>query len=202
MAENYIDVYHLSHLHSSTLNMYNHRKAKYGFVGDHYMFWEPLSKKYLDNLDNLIPFKRIKEMTDEYVGAYVPWLFPNIGLAENEASWSTFVSIPLAPDKTKVIVRTKMEEMSNWEYLKQGFKSYSSWHGIMGNKTKYGGTPNEKSEDPMEWNDFMEEDVYVCEQLQKSLKNPLFSIAATAEHRESPIRDFQKIIKKWMELDN
>ena len=129
----------------------------------------------------------------------MPWLFPNIGLAENEATWSTFVAIPLAPDKTKVIVRTKMESMTNWEYAKQGMKSYSSWHGIMGNETKYGGAPDENSEDPMDWNDFMEEDVYVCEQQQKSLNNPLFNVTATAKHGESTVRDFQSIIKRWME---
>ena len=121
-------------------------------------------------------------MTDEYLGAYVPWLFPNLGLSEGEGTWNIFHTIPLAPDKTKVIVRTKMEEISNWEYYKQGAKSYASWHGIMGNETKYGGEPDENSEDPMDWNDFMEEDVYVCEQQQKSLKNPLFSISATAKH--------------------
>lgn len=198
VAENYIDVYHLSHLHSNTLQMYDHANAKYAFVGDHYLFWEPLAPKYLDNLDQLIPFKRIKEMTDEYLGAFVPWLFPNLGLSENEASWSIFHIIPLAPDKTKVIVRTKLEEMTNWEYTKQSMKSYSSWHGIMGNTTKYGKTPDENSDDPMEWNDFMEEDVYVCEQQQKSLRNPLFNITATAKEGESTIRDFQTIVKNWM----
>jgi len=199
VAENYIDVYHLSHLHSNTLQMYDHAKAKFGFVGDHYMFWEPLVKEYFDNLDKLIPTKRIKEMTDEYVGAYVPWLFPNLGLSENEGSWSTFHVIPLAPDKTKVVVRTKFEEITNWEYTKQTMKSYSSWHGIMENKTKYGNTPDKNSIDPMDWNDFMEEDVYVCEQQQKSLSNPLFNITATAKYGESTIRDFQSIIKRWME---
>jgi len=199
VAENYIDVYHLSHLHSNTLQMYDHAKAKYGFVGDHYMFWEPLSKEYRDNLDKLIPYKRIKEMTDEYLGAYVPWLFPNLGLSEGEGTWNVFHTIPLAPDKTKVIVRTKMEEITNWEYYKQGAKSYASWHGIMGNKTKYGGEPDENSQDPMAWNDFMEEDVYVCEQQQKSLKNPLLNISATAKYGESTVRNFQNIIKQWME---
>ncbi len=198
VAENYIDVYHLSHLHSNTLQMYDHAKAKYGFVGDHYMFWEPLESKYKENLDNLIPFKRIQEMTDDYIGAFVPWLFPNIGLAENETTWSTFVAIPLAPDKTKVIVRTKMEPMSNWEFTKQSMKSYASWKGIMGNKTKYGNEPNPDSDDPMEWNDFMEEDVYVCEQQQKSLINPLFNVAATAKYGESTVRKFQEIVGRWV----
>ncbi|BDS15307.1 aromatic ring-hydroxylating oxygenase subunit alpha [Aureispira anguillae] len=196
VVENYIDVYHLAHLHSHTLNMYDHSKAKFGFVGDHYMFWEPLAKAYFDHLDELIPFKRIQEMTDEYIGAYVPWLFPSVGLAEGESSWSIFQVIPLAADRTKVIVRSKMEEMSDWEYYKQGEKSKKNWKRILGLSTKYESTdPN----DPMASGDFMEEDIYVCEQQQKSLKNPLLSVMHTAQNGESTIRDFQKIVQKWMQ---
>lgn len=196
VVENYIDVYHLSHLHSNTLQMYDHAKAEYGFVGDHYMFWEPLEKKYAENLDDLIPFKRISEMTDEYIGAYVPWLFPSLGLAESEASWSTFLVVPLAPNKTKVIVRTKMEEMTDYEYMKQSEKSDRSWTRIMGEGTKYG---NWDEDDPMASGDFMVEDIYACEQQQKSLSNPLFSVVATAKNQESTVRGFQAIVKRWME---
>jgi len=200
VAENYIDVYHLAHLHSNTLQMYDHANARYGFVGDHYMFWEPLSKDYQDNLDKMIPYKRIEEMTDEYIGAFVPWLFPNIGLSENEASWSTFIAIPLAPDKTKVIVRSKLEPMTDWEYGKQSAKSAYAWSKIKSATiTKYGSNPDTSSSDPMEWNDFMEEDVYACEQQQKSLRNPLFNVTTTAKYGESTIREFQSIIKRWMD---
>jgi len=198
VAENYIDVYHLAHLHSNTLQMYDHAKAQYDFVGNHYMFWEPLVEKYRENLDSLIPFKKIAEMTDEYLGAYVPWLFPNLGLSEGEGSWNIFHAIPLAPDKTKVIVRSKLEPMTDWEYTKQQAKSTMSWNGIMGGKTKYGDKPDENSTDPMDWNDFMEEDVYVCEQQQKSLNNPLFVVQYTAKYGESTVREFQTIIKNWM----
>ena len=85
--------------------------------------------------------------------------------------------------------------MSDWEYYKQGMKSYSSWHGIMGGNTKYS---NSDPDDPMASGDFMAEDIYACEQQQESLKNPLFSVGATAKHGESTIRDFQGIVKRWM----
>jgi Rieske 2Fe-2S family protein len=200
VAENFMDVYHLSHLHSNTLQMYNHANAKYHWEGNHYMFYEPLSSDYFKNLDQLLPAKRIKEMSDEVIGAYVPWLFPNFGLSETEAMWSTFHAIPLAPDKTKVIVRSKFEETSNWEYVKQSTKSYMGWSNIRSmNTTKYGKAPDKNSNDPMEWNDVMEEDAYVCEAQQKALNNPLFSVGATAQHGESTIRMFQSIVKRWME---
>lgn len=199
VAENYMDVYHLSHLHSNTLHMYNHAKADYGFVGKHYQFKEPLKKKYKENLNELSPFKIIKEMENDSNGAYVPLLFPNLGLGETEASWSTFQIIPLAPDKTKVIVRTKLEEMSHWEYTKQSIKSYNAWSKIMGSTTKYGNTDKN---DPMASGDFMEEDKFACEQQQKSLATPLFTIETTALHKESMIVDFQKIIAEYMKSND
>lgn len=195
VVENYIDVYHLAHLHSHTLDMYDHAKAEYGFVGNHYLFWEPLAKHYFENLEKVIPNKRIKEMTDEYIGAYVPWLFPSVGLSETESSWSTFQVIPLAPDKTKVIVRSKIEETSSWEYSKQGLRLYSNWDKIMGRGKKY---DSNVKDDPMTSGDFMAEDIFACEQQQKSLSNPLFSVVATAKHEESTVTGFQTIIQKWM----
>ncbi|MEM8886743.1 MAG: aromatic ring-hydroxylating dioxygenase subunit alpha [Bacteroidota bacterium] len=198
VVENYIDVYHLAHLHSNTLQMYDHAKAEFGFVNDHYMFWEPLVKKYQDNLDKLIPYKRIAEMTDEYLGAYVPWLFPSLGLSETESTWSIFHVIPLAPDLTKVILRSKLEPMTDWEYMKVGMKSGEAWKKIMGMDTKY---KSDDPNDPMASGDFMEEDIFACEQQQKSLTNPLFSIAASARHGESSIRSFQQIIAKWMNVE-
>ena len=196
VVENYIDVYHLSHLHSNTLNMYDHSKAEFGFVGDHYLFWEPPVKKYAENLDKLIQSKRIAEVTDEHLGTWVPWLFPSVGLAEAEATWSTFNVIPLAPDKTKVIVRSKLEEMSDWEYQRISSRNGANWVKIMGGDTKYG---NYDADDPMASGDFMEEDIYACEQQQKSLKNPLFNVTYTAQHGESTIREFQRVVKRWME---
>lgn len=196
VAENYMDVYHLAHLHSNTLQMYDHANAQYGFVGDHYLFWEPLAKKYLDNLDKLIPYKRIAEMTDEYLGAYVPLLFPNLGLSESESTWNIFHIIPISPNETKVVVRTKMEPMTNWEYSKQSMKSYASWHGIMGGETKYG---NDDPNDPMASGDFMAEDIYACEQQHKNLKNPLYEVKHTAKFGESTVRTFQGIVERWVE---
>jgi phenylpropionate dioxygenase-like ring-hydroxylating dioxygenase large terminal subunit len=194
IVENYIDVYHLSHLHSHTLNMYDHANAQYNFIGDHYLFWEPLSKKYRENLDRLIPYKRIGEVKDQQLGAYVPWLFPSLGLVETESSWSIFHVIPLAPDLTKVVVRSKLEKTSTHEYSQQEYRSQSAWGKIMGNETKYEGGDES---DPMASGDFMEEDIFACEQQQKSLDNPLFNVSVSARNQESTIRQFQMIIDKW-----
>ena len=59
VVDNYIDVYHLSHLHSGTLQMYDHAKAEFGFVGPHYMFWEPPVEAFARNQDKKLTMPRV-----------------------------------------------------------------------------------------------------------------------------------------------
>ena len=195
VAENYIDGYHLAHLHSETLNMYDHARQQSGFAGPHYLFWEPLSKFYAENLEKMIPYKRIKGMTDDHLGAYVPLLFPNLGLNESESIWSIFHIIPVSPDETKVVIRTRIEPMTDWEYTKYSTRSWSAWSKHAG-KTKY---EKGSKDDPMMSGDFMAEDIYACEQQQKSLKSPLFSVGASARELEESIRTFQSIVLSYIE---
>jgi Rieske 2Fe-2S family protein len=195
IVENYIDHYHLAHLHEGTLDMYDHSKAVYGWEGPHYWFYEPLQADYRADVENAAPMPLIKAVPKENIGAYVPWLFPNIGLGENESAWSTFHAIPIAPDRTLVVIRSKVENASTWEFTKQATKS--SMHSIWakyGNKGKYEGDPS----DPMASGDFMAEDIYACEQQQKSLQSPMFSVGAQAQKGEYAIRRFQEEVKKWM----
>lgn len=197
VAENYIDHYHLAHLHEGTLNMYDHAQAEFGWEGPHYWFYEPLMADYLADVDNASPQPLIKAVPREKIGGYVPWLFPNIGLGETEAAWSAFHAIPLAPDRTLVVIRSKVEKASEWEFSKQYMKSasHSVWKRY-GGKGKYEGDPKT---DPMASGDFMLEDIYACEQQQKSLASPMFSVGAQAQRGEYAVRRFQEEVKKWME---
>lgn len=196
IVENYIDHYHLAHLHEGTLNMYDHAKAEFGWAGPHYWFWEPLVPEYLADLKNASQFPLIDKVSEDKIGAYVPWLFPNIGITESENAWNTFHAIPLAPDRTLVVIRSKTMNVSEWEYTKQYTKSMTSkvWK-TFGNKGKYEGDAS----DPMASGDFMAEDVYACEQQQKSLNSPMFSVGAQAQRGEFAIHKFQSEVKKWME---
>lgn len=196
VAENYMDGYHLAHLHANTLNMYEHSKQVTGFTGPHFTFWEPLSQFYFDNLDKLIPYKRIPGMTDDIVGAYVPLLFPNLGLTESESTWSIFHIIPEGPEKTKVIIRSKVVPMTAWEYTTHSTRSNSAWKKIMQKQGKY---EEGIAGDPMSSGDFMAEDIFACEQAQKSLRSPLFSIGATAKDLEASVREFQTIVQTFLE---
>lgn len=194
VVENYIDVYHLAHLHSNTLNMYNHSKAEFGFVGDHFMFKEPLSRKYKKHLPKLIPYKQIAETVQDDYGAYVPLLFPNTGLSETESSWSIFNIIPLSPEKTKVIIRSKLEPMTEQEYLDQQKSSNENWEKIMGSLNF---ETDKSKNDPLFSGDFMAEDIFVCEQQQKGFRNPLFSVGYHASNLEKSILEFHDVIRRW-----
>ena len=196
IVENYIDHYHLAHLHEGTLNMYDHAKAEFGWAGPHYWFYEPLVKAYRNDLKNAAPYPLIDSVPEDKIGAYVPWLFPNIGITEGESSWNTFHVTPLAPDRTLITVRTKVMNASEWEFTKQLTKSSMSkvWQQF-GNKGKYEGDAS----DPMASGDFMAEDVYACEQQQKSLQSPMFSVGAQAQRGEFAVSKFQEVVKEWME---
>lgn len=194
VVENYIDGYHLPHLHSKTLNMYDHSKIQCGFQNNHFWFYEPLIPEFQKNVDKYAPTPVIDHIPQEQMGAYVPMLFPNLGLAESESSWSVFLVIPLAPDKTKVVTRTRFMPASEWEFQKQQSRSWSFFSKIMGSKVE--GDPKA---DPLASGDFMAEDVLVCEQQQKSLQSPYFSVGATAKNLESSVRDYQSNIQTFIE---
>lgn len=195
VVENYIDGYHLSHLHSSTLDMYDHQKQKTGFIGPHFMFYEPLAEEYAKNVMGMSDMPVLDCFTDEQpMGAYVPMLFPNLGIGAAENSWSTFHVIPVAPDETIVRTRTRVKQASDWEFTKQSMKAatyYKSTYGV-----KY--PDSQDKNDPMNSGDFMAEDVFACEQQQRSLKSPYFSVGATAQYQEASVRGFQEQVIKFL----
>ena len=190
VVENYIDHYHLAHLHAGTLNMYDHKQAVYGFHGAHFGFFEPLEAGYASKLSEASPLPLISAVDKDSPGAWVPMLFPGIGLAESESSWSVFVIIPLSPTSSRVIVRTKVEPASNWQYMMQMARSSSFWYRRVRPKS----TQLEASH-PLGTADFMQEDVYICEQLQKSVTSSHFEPGPSAQNSEAPVRQHQQLIR-------
>lgn len=193
VVENFIDVYHLAHLHAGTLSMYDHAKARYGFVGPHYAFWEPLIPEYANDIDRNAPAPLI--VPKDRLGVSVPMLFPGIGLGEGETDWSTFIITPIAPDLSRVENRVRVANVSGWEFQKQKWRSDAFWSRRT--KGKYPVADGSTS-DPMTSGDFTAEDVYACEQQQKSLKSPYFDVGPAAVG-ESPVTDHQQVILDWME---
>lgn len=191
VVENYIDVYHLSHLHSETLNIYDHENAEYGWVGPHYHFREPLEENYAKATRSA----GMLVIPEDELAAYVPMLWPGFGLAEAEASWSTFIITPLSPTRTHVENRTKMADASMWEQTRAAFSRTASLLSRAG--AKYTGQDAAGKDDPMASGDFTQEDIYACEQQQKSLTSPYF-VAGPASEGESPVLAHQDIVAEWV----
>ena len=192
VVENYIDGYHLAHLHSGTLAMYDHSRIESGFVGPHFAFWEPLAPEYAEDVEKNAPYPLV--IPAEHAGAWVPMLFPGIGLAEDESSWTLFHVTPLAPDSTRVVTRTKIANASSWAFTRQAMRSYGFWAKRIGGKYKGG------DGDPMASGDFMAEDVYACEQQQRSLKSPYFEHGPSSVG-ETGVRTHQELVRVWVERE-
>ncbi|CAM2006602.1 aromatic ring-hydroxylating oxygenase subunit alpha [Acanthopleuribacter pedis] len=196
VAENYIDGYHLAHLHSQTLTMYDHDRQQTGFVGPHFWFYEPLTDDYAANLKKQAPAPVIDHFTEAMpIGAYVPLLFPNLGITATESTWTIFHIIPMAADKTRVVTRTKLKPASDWEYSKQVMRSVSAFTG---KKPKYA---DGDAEDPMASGDVMAEDIYVCEAQQRGMASPLYQIGALAAVQEASVAGFQKRVEEAMRAE-
>lgn len=193
VVENYIDGYHLAHLHSGTLAMYDHSKIESEFVGPHFMFWEPLADHYREGIEKNSPYPLIDRSPPEKLGAYVPMLFPGIGLAESESSWSTFIIKPLGPTRTLVEIRSKVANESATAFVAQAWKSSRFWAKNI--QPKYQGS----SSDPMASADFMREDIYACEQQQKNLISPQMEHGPSALHGEKPVREHQQLVYDYVE---
>lgn len=191
VVENYIDVYHLAHLHSGSLSMYDHSKAEYGFIGPHFAFREPLSKSYEEEIEKNSPTPLI--LPRDQLGSWVPMLFPGIGLAESESNWATFIITPLAPDRTLVENRIRVKNVSSWEFMKQEWRSYAFWEKRVRPKDDTG-----NPDDPLSTGDFTAEDIYVCEQQQKSMLNPEFETGPVARG-ERPVIEHQQIILDYLQ---
>ena len=189
VVENYIDHYHLAQLHAGTLNMYDHKKAEFGFVGHHFQFWQPLSKNYFDDIKNNSPYPLLYDVSQGNLGTWVPMLFPGIGLTESESTWSVFHIKPISVDKTQVVIRTKMKNTSSVEYLKQSYRSASFWQkNIKPKNAKYA------DDHPLGSADFMKEDIFICEQVQKSFYSPYFEFGALAQKGEQPVKHHRESV--------
>ena len=176
------------------LFMYDHRRQQTGFVGNHFHFYEPLAPDYLDGIEQNSPLPLIEHIPRDKIGAYVPMLFPNLGLSETESSWSTFLVIPVAPDRSVVEIRTKVMPVSDWQYLKQ---DWTSWTFFKSRPWDKSGTGNRA--DPLASGDFMVEDIYVCEQQQRSFQSPYFAIGAIAKDLERSVYQYQRNVQVYVE---
>lgn len=179
-AENYMDGYHLEYLHEKTLFMYDHKRQTNHLVNQHWTFFEPLAEEYQKNL-KMYDYEPIDHIPSNKLGAYVHLIFPNLGIAESESTWSIMQIIPMSPNKTMLRYRTK----------------------VMPKSAKYGRKNKDKPvepillshyPDPMASYDFMIEDMYVCENIQKQMESGTYDVGPMHMTLESALTNFQQAV--------
>ena len=195
-VENAIDGYHLDHLHPDTLNMYNHKKQSNQHVGRHWVFWEPLSDWYAADLHNLAPYGVIDHLPPDSLGGYLYHLFPSLIVTETEGSWSTLHIKPLAPDRTLVEIRVRTMPLTTSQQASQEIKNWMAWGRRLTNTpTNDGSDDNMATEDdPLYSGDFMQEDIFACEQQQKGMSSPMYATGPTARDEQSILRFHEAIL--------
>ncbi|MDE0099218.1 MAG: aromatic ring-hydroxylating dioxygenase subunit alpha [Truepera sp.] len=218
LMENFIDGYHLSHLHHKTLDMYDHERQEWRFSGDHWVFYEPLTKAFRENLRSWSPLPIIDHLPEDRIGAYLQILFPTVGVTQTEGFWSTFQFLPVAADKTLLDIRTRTMPLPAASTAL--YEAYGAVKGLFqgGNRRKtvadligtftastwsassqaLGGDGEEQ--DPLASGDFMLEDIYACEQQQRAMRSPKFS-AAPMSKDESSVLELHRSIVSYLPLE-
>lgn len=184
-VENYMDGYHLPYLHEKSLNMYDHSKQVSSFAGPHWTFFEPLQATYLKQRRYskyyYLPF--IDHIPDNQLGAFVHLVFPNLGISETETAWSTFRIIPISVNVTLI------------EY-----RSFVMPQAVSGKKRKNEAKVIKTSDydAPLETGDFMLEDMFVCENIQKVMESGKFNPGPMHMQKEDGLLTFQDIVKSHL----
>lgn len=182
-VENYMDVYHLFHIHKESLKEYDHKGSDFEFVNDQWLFYEPLSDEgskasgWWDSYYSTIDSFNGKR------GAYVSMLFPNFGITATE-NMCLFIDIkPISSSETEITVHVKSSG---------GSKNVKT---PLVYDYKNGKMPINKL---LAKPDVMNEDIYACEMIQKNLKSPHYKVGALAQEYEKPLYDYQSIVQRKM----
>lgn len=194
IAENFVDVYHLARQHSGTLNMVDQAKAEFGPAGPHIFLSEPFVEDYARDIGRKSPLPLLPGLDRDRPMPHAPWLFPSLGLAATDGSWSVFFLEPVAPDRTRVHTRTRVAPVSAARFALQAARSAAWWASRVGPKL-----PDAPKGDALGSGDFMAEDVAACEALQQGMQSALFSVGGSARHTEGPVRHFQAQVRRWVE---
>lgn len=190
IVENWIDVYHLSQLHSDTLYIGDHANAEFAWHGPHWTFREPLTAEYADGIENRSPLPLLPGFDTSNPVVRAPMLYPNLGVFEGESSWSTFHVVPVSPTESRIETRTRIAPASIPARALQAAKSL--WNAPRRPARKH---VQQHPSDPIGSGNFIAEDNYVCEQQQRGFESPMFEQGPMARHAEGPVREFRKRIR-------
>lgn len=183
-VENYMDVYHLFHIHKESLKEYDHKNSHNEFIDKNWLFYQPLSQKGQKASSWWDGYYELIKSFNGQRGAYVSMLFPNFGITATE-NMCLYIDIqPLSNTQTQieVFVKSSYKASSYKNTLVYNFKDKKISHEKLLKKP-----------------DVMNEDIYACEMIQKNIKSSFFEVSALAQNLEKPLFEYQTLIKQALE---
>jgi len=179
-VENYMDVYHLSHIHKESLKEYDHKNSDYEFINRQWLFYQPLTKEGSNSSSWWDGYMGKLKSFNGDKGAYVSMLFPNFGITATE-NMCIYVSInPISSTETKIDVYIKSSSGSK----KYKMPIVYDYREKKISKEKLLSKP-----------DVMNEDIYACEMIQKNINSSFFKVSTLAQKLEKPLFEYQNFIK-------
>jgi Rieske 2Fe-2S family protein len=159
--ENHVDIYHLWYLHEESLGMFDHPALTCRSTGAHWACDERLRPGMERARPTLRPIEPLTELEYETLRANL--LFPNVPMTTSNTLVNTYQVIPTGPTTCELDLRVRAMPGGVFdEALSAGVRSI-----------------------------LVDEDGRACEQLQRNVASPWFSVGPLAQRHERPIVDFQ-----------
>jgi choline monooxygenase len=168
-VENHVDVYHLWHLHSTTLADFDHTRFEHIQTGGNWASYEPLKHGDLAAAALTSGTDQIAHLDDRDrngLGAHL--VFPNLMMASAAEFFATYVAIPVAPDRSIIELRVR---------------------------TETGADPDKVTASVVS---FIEEDITACEAVQQAVTSPAYRVGPLALDHERPIETFHSHVLEAM----
>jgi len=192
-VENAIDAYHLSYLHAATLGGPDALNYDWLAAGRHWIF---LGKGADTPQRTQSAMPPIPEFDTSAGGPLVWWMFPNVGVLATSVFWSAIQVVPVTPEHCYVDVRTWI---SAEPHAEEGYHLLFPGTGADSVDTKSIALGDVVGH-PLDSGDFMIEDMWVCEGLQRSLHSPAYHVDKLAGNAESSITFFQQNLLDFVPL--
>lgn len=196
VVENYLDTYHLLHLHDKSVKMLDHSRFDWQPVGRHILIDEPIRPEYEEWF-----FDTYGISENDYVpgidpgtyGGQFHMLFPNIGWTALPHLWNTFHAIPVAADRTIVETRARV--------MPSAVETLTSSEEFIG---RFGVEPgklirlDDLDTHPLSSGNSVYEDMWVCRQMQKGVESPAYRIGAFAKKFETMLPFHQSNVLEFL----
>jgi phenylpropionate dioxygenase-like ring-hydroxylating dioxygenase large terminal subunit len=192
--ENHVDGLHLFHLHGRSIKGLDHARQVWHSTGPHYTLREPpdgsgvLPERAMKDSQALPP---IPGVGAEHRGSTVHMVFPNVGMAGGATFYVLIKIVPLAPDRTRVetwaftapldIKQLALHPSLLWQMLRRPPEVF---------------VPKVNPSNPD--GDFVGEDVYAAESLQRSQRSSSFEVGPMAPRFEASIEVFHRNLLEYL----